>query len=821
LSSSSRRIHAGSLHGLRFALNQLAKNPGYSIVVVLTLALSIGANTAIFSVLDAIFLRPLPYPEPQRLGSLSQGNSGPFGASYPVRIDRETWRYLQHNVPAVTAAVVSKVTGVNLHAAGRVHYVQGQRVSASFFDVLRLQPMMGRTFTVEEDSSAGPRAVILSYSLWKNTFEGDRNIIGQSIRLKSVPYTVIGVLSPRAQTPARSDLWTSLRPDTSEEGGGDNFQPILRLKPDATWQQADAQLSQLESVTFRVLQRKYPGTRFSYYAVPLQQSLAVASRTPAMILMSAVGFVLLVACGNLAGLALVRVGRRESEIATRLALGATKWAILRQFWMESLLLSIAGVLSALLVGGLALQLMNRRIPEDFLPLGGVSMDARVLLFTAAAGIAASLFFGLLPALNTFRMDVRAALAMGNARSIAHSGSTRTRSALIIGEVALTVVLLTVAGLLIRTLVYLRTLPPGFNPQNVVLARASLDDARYSGRASFLKLLDESTLAMQSTPGVSAAAVGLTVPYEQALNYTVEIADGQQAGNEEITNLVYVTPTYFKTLQIPLTAGRLLTGADASSSQFVAVVNAAFAKRYLGAGNSVGRHLLSDGNTIEIVGLTADVITPPGFTPGGPMVAEPTVYVPAAQMPEQLINLAHVWIQPSWIVRTNGKFLGVTQQMQQALARVDPNLPISGFYAMSDVLSDALLLQHLEAGLLTALAALALMLSSVGIYGLVSNLVTQRRRELGIRMALGCTVQRAMLQVAGAGITATAAGLAGGLLLSSAAVKVLRSQLSGVALYDPLTLCIISALLILVALSAALLPTIRIASIDPAETLRAQ
>ena len=810
-----------ALHELRFALKQLGKNPGYSVVVVLTLALSIGANTAIFSVLDAILLRPLPYPEPQRLGSLSQGNSGPFGAAYPVRIDRDTWRYLHDNVPAVTAAVVSKASGVNLQASGRVHYVHGQRVSASFFDVLGLRPMLGRSFTAEEDSSGGPRAVILSYSLWKNTFDGDRDIIGQSIRLKSVPYTVIGVLSPRAQTPARADIWTSLRPDTSEEGGGDNFQPILRLNPGASWQQADAQLSQLQSVTSRVLQKKYPGARFSYFAVPLQQSLTVASRTPAMILMSAVGFVLLVACGNLAGLALVRVGRRESEIATRLALGATKWAILRQFWMESLLLSIAGVLSALLVGGLTLQLINRRIPEDLLPLGGVSMDARVLLFTAAAGIAASLFFGLLPALNTRRIDVRAALAMGSARSIAHSGSTRARSALIIGEVALTVVLLTVAGLLIRTLVYLRTLPPGFNPQNVVIARASLDDARYSDRASFLKLLNESTAAMQSTAGVSSAAVGLTVPYEQALNYTVKIADGQQAGTEDITNLVYVTPTYFEALQIPLTAGRLLADTDASNGQYVAVVNAAFARRYLGGRNSIGRHLLSDGNTIEIVGMTADVITPPGFTPGAPMVAEPTVYVPAAQMPQQLVNLAHVWIQPSWIVRTNGKFVGVTRQMQQALARVDPNLPISGFYAMSDVLSDALLMQHMEVGLLTTLAALALMLSSVGIYGLVSNLVTQRRRELGIRMALGCTLQGAMLELAGTGITATVAGLAAGLLLSSVAVKVLRSELFGVAVYDPLTLCVVSALLVLVALFAALLPTIRIASIDPAETLRAQ
>jgi predicted permease len=809
------------LQDLRYALKQLLKNPGFSVVVVLTLALSIGANTAIFSVVDALLLRPLPYPEPQRLGSMMQRISGPSNESYRVNIDGDTWRQLRDNVPAVTAAVASKTGGVNLEGAGRAQYVHGQRVSATYFDVLGLHTMLGRSFTATEDTAGGPRAVVLSYGLFKNTFNGDANIIGQAIRLKGIPYTVIGVLPAGAQTPAPVDLWTSLRPETSEEGGGDNFRPIMRLKDGATWQQADTQLNRLQSLTSRVLERKFSGAQISYYAVPLQQSLAVETRMPAMILMSAVGFVLLVACANLAGLALVRIGRRDSEIATRLALGATRWAILRQFWIESLLLTTAGVLAALLVGGLTLQLMNRRIPHGFLPVGGVSLDARVLLFVAAAGIGASLFFGLLPALSARRIDVQATLASGGSRSIAQAGGTGTRYALIVGEVALTVVLLTVAGLLIRTLVYLRTLPPGFNPENVVVAKASLDDARYNDRAGFLKLLDQSTAAMQNIPGVESAAVGLSVPYETALNYSVKVADGAQAGDEDMTNLVYVTPGYFPTLQIPLRAGRLLAASDTPASQFVAVVNAAFARKYLARENSVGRHLLSDGNTIEIVGITANVVTPPGFTDGGPIVAEPTMYVPATQMPTQLVNLAHVWLQPNWIVRTRAKLPGLTQQMEQALSGVDPDLPISGFYGMNEVLAEALLLQHVEVGLLTALAGLALLLSSVGIYGLVSNLVSQRTRELGIRMALGCTVRGAMFEVSRTGITATGAGLAVGMVMSFVAVKALRSQLFGVALYDPLTLCAVCAVLALVALLAAVLPTFRIASIDPAETLRAQ
>jgi predicted permease len=809
------------LQELRYALKQVGKNPGYSIVVVLTLALSIGANTAIFSVVDALLLRPLPYPEPQRLGSLMQRISGPGGSTYPIDIDRDTWRYLQDNVPAVTAAVASKTGGVNLQAAGRAQYVHGQRVSARYFDVLGLRPMIGRSFTAAEDTPGGSRAVVLSYGLWKNTFDGDANVVGKAVRLKDVPYTIIGVLPAKAHTPSSVDLWTSLRPDSSEEGGGDNFQPILRLKEGATWQQADAQLSQLQSLTSRFVQKKHPGAQVTYYAVPLQQSLAVETRMPAMILMSAVSFVLLVACANLAGLALVRVGRRELEIATRLALGATKWAILRQFWIESLVLTSAGGLAAILVGGLTLQLMNRRIPENFLPLGGVSMDARVLLITAIAAIGGSLFFGLLPALDARRINVQAALSGGGNRSVAQSSGTRTRYALIIGEVALTVVLLTVAGLLIRTLIYLRTLPAGFKPENVMVAKASLDEVRYNNQASFLKLLDESIAAMESIPGVQSAAVGLTVPFERALNYSVKIADGQQAGEQDITNLVYVTPAYFEALQIALHAGRPLTSGDGSTTQHVAVVNEAFARKYLGREDSVGRHLLSDGNTVEIVGISANVITPPGFTPGGPIVAEPTVYVPATQMPTQLVNLAHVWFQPSWIIRTKGKLAGIPQQMQQAMGGVDPDLPISGVYGMTDLLSDALLLQHIQAGLLATLSALALLLSSVGIYGLVSNLVNQRTRELGIRMALGCTLQGAMFEVSRPGIAATGAGLAGGLLLSSTVVKVVRSQLFGVALYDPLTLCAVSAFLAVVAVFAAVLPTFRIAKIDPAETLRAQ
>ncbi|HTZ59568.1 MAG TPA: ABC transporter permease [Acidobacteriaceae bacterium] len=812
----------GVIGEFRYALKQLWKNRGYSVVVIVTLALSIGANTAIFSVVDAILLRPLPYPAPQRLGSLMQRVTGPLNISYPSNIDRDSWLYLRDDVPAVTAAVASETGGVNLEAAGRAQYVQGQRVSARYFAVLGLHLMLGRSFSAAEDTAGGANVVVLSYALWKNTFDSDPEIIGKAIRLKGVPYTVIGVLPRGARTPAKADLWTALRPETSEEGGGDNFDAIVRLKDGATWQQANAQLSRLQSMTSKVIREQHPNAEVYYYAVPLQQDLAAGTRTPAMILMWAVGFVLLVACANLAGLALVRIGRRENEIATRLALGATRWAILRQFWVENLILTALGGIVAVWLGNVTLELMNRSIPDRLLPLGGVSLDSRVLWFTAITAMGASIFFGLLPALSSRRIDVRSALASGSSRSMASSGATRTRYALIAGEVALTIVLLTVAGLLVRTLIYLRTMPPGFNPTNVVIAQASLDDARYNQQAPFLRLLNESLENLRRIPGVESAAVGLSVPYERALNDAVTIADGPEAGKGHMTNLVYVTPDYFKVLQIALRAGRSISDADTPTSQPVAVVNRAFARMYLGQEDSVGRHLRDGNRPIAIVGIVDNVIAPRGFTEGGgPIAAEPTVYLPATQMPQEGLNLAHVWFQPNWIVRTKGNVAEVPRQMQQAMAKADPDLPVSGVRGMSNVLSETLLLQHMEAELLAALAGLALLLSSVGIYGLVSNLVNQRERELGIRMALGCTLRGAMFEISRAGMTATGFGIAGGLLFSLAAVKVLRSQLFGVGLYDPLTLGGVSLLLALVALVAAVLPTLRIGRIDPAETLRAQ
>ncbi len=382
-------------------------------------------------------------------------------------------------------------------------------------------------------------------------------------------------------------------------------------------------------------------------------------------------------------------------------------------------------------------------------------------------------------------------------------------------------LLAGAGLLVRTLIHLETLPPGFDARNVMTATVSLDDARYHDAAAFHALLDKSGAAMREIPGVEDAGVGLSVPYERGLNNGVTILDGVRAGSKEGSSITYATPGYFSTLRIPLLNGRATTGRDTPDSEPVAVVNAKFARRLFADPSPIGRHFKTAGATFTIVGVVADVAKRPGLEGRTPIGTEPVAYIPATQMPQGLVNIAHVWFQPSWIVRTRGSVSGLTASMQRALASVDPNLPFSGFRSMEQVLAAQLQLQRIEVLLLATLAGLALLLSAIGIYALVSNLVVQRTREIGIRIALGSTIHQAMLHVGSAGVTAAAAGLVSGLALSFLALRVLASQIYGVSTYDPLTLIAVLAILAASSGAASFLPTLRISRIHPAETLRAE
>ena len=820
----------GLIGDLRYAFRQLHKSPAFAAIAIVTLALGIGANTTIFSLVNGFLLRPLPYPEPDRLAVVirhAEGVSpqtGQFAQDDDPTQDGKTWEEVRDQMPSVHAAVFAGTSGVNLVAGSgpgaEIRYVQDMRVSAQYFNVLGITPILGRSFNEDEDRPNGPNAVILSYGLWQSALRGDRDVIGKPVTLKGEPYTVVGVLPRDTEVQGHggvADLWTPLQPHQSGECGGQNCEIIVRLKQGASWQQASAELSHIRKDWLdEAAKEKFHAW---FYISPLMQNVDNGMRDPVLLLMLAVGLILFIACTNLASLMLVRITRRAPELATRLALGATRWKILRHLWAEGLVISLLSAAGGLLLALVTLSFLQGFLPDFLLPLGGLKIDVRVLAFTFAAAVLASLLFAALPALQIRRVDIRSSIAAGSHTVV--QGSSRLREVLVSGEVALTIVLLAGAGLLTRTLIHLETLPKGFDPTNVVSAKLSLDDARYRNPAAFQNLLDRSVTEMRKIPGVEDAAVGLSLPYERGLNDGVKVLDGKFAGKDWGSSMAYVTPGYFNVLKIPILAGRGIAESDTGISQPVAVINVDFAHEFFGEPYPIGRHVETSKRSYTVVGIVQNVIKSPGMGADQPITTEPVLYLPATQTDQGVINIAHVWFEPSWIVRTRQPLEGTPHAMQEALARVDSNLPFSGFYSMQDLLAQNLLRQRIAVALIMTLAGLALLLSSLGVYGLVSNLVAQRRREFGIRIAFGSSIRAAIFDVGLDGVRAAIYGLLLGIAISLFVLRVLRSQLYGIRYYDPLTLALVVAAILTIAVLASVLPALRLANLDPAETLRTE
>lgn len=803
-------------HNLRYAVRQLQHNSGFASAMILTLALAVGANTAIFSIVNAVMLRRLPYPDPERIGTIFTHIAGSSSSDERHHINGEQWELLRDDVPALMSAISGiRPQGVNLEAGSTAQYVHANRISAHYLDVLGIHPVIGRNFSEAEDLPHGSRSAILSNELWHSTFGSDRNIVGRSVLLKGEPYTIIGVLPQGALVPANADIYTAIQASQQGEGSGTNFECIVRLRGTATWQEAEGQINRAWlSRSNRYELQDNPGAQVSYYSVPLQQGQSTTLRPQILGLMLASGLILLIACANLAGLTLVRILRRTPEIATRMALGASRGKIQLQIWTENLVLALLGGAAGVAMGFLALRALLALLPAHFLPVADVSLDRRVLAFAFAASVCTSLLFGLLPTFTTGTFDLRSSIT---GRATATANRLRARQTLIVGEIALTVVLLAAAGLLIRTLIHLETLPPGFDATGVMTAKVSLDNVHYQDAAAFRKLLSESTAAMERIPGVQRAAIGLSLPYERSLTAgNIEISDGKEAGQKVTSAEVYVTPSYFSALRIPVLTGRAFAEADGPDAQHVAIVNQSFVRKFFHGANPVGRHLMKD---TLIVGAVGDVAMAPGIDPTGPLAGEETIYVPAAQVATRQLSLLHIWFQPSWIVRTSRPVEGLTAQMQRALASVDPDLPFAGFYRMQDLLAMTLTTQRVEVALLGVMAALALLLSAVGIVALIANLVAQRTKEIGIRLALGSTIRKAIGEVTLPGLRAVGIGLLLGLSLCALVLRVMRGLLYGIGVYDATTAVSVIALLTLTSIAAITLPALRIVRIDPAETLR--
>lgn len=812
----------------RYAARQLRKSRVFTITVLATLGLCIGANTAVFTIVDTLFFRPPPYPDPQRLVVVStiqrQGS-----ASEPDTSQTGTqWETVRDHATTLDSAVLAGTGGVNLFANNRVEYVGNERVSANFFHVLGIKPLLGREFTRAEDVPGGPPLTILSFALWQRVFQENPNILGHTIELRGAPYTVIGVMPAGFLPPSHTidgskanvEIWTPLRPTTTGEGSSDNYEVIARLKPGVTFAKTNGQLNSVMQDLFKQMKLP-PGVTFEEQALPLQIGETTEIRSSVNLMWGAVAIVLLIGCVNIAGLLLARSASRAREVATRLALGATRTAVTGELLAECVLLAVGGGIVGILIGYFALQGLIRLNPGAFEVWGSVTLDARVMAIMIVVSLATSVLFGLFPALETTSVDLRSALSEGG-RGTAGNRSQWKRQALVFAEVALGVVLVVSAGLLIRTFATLTGADPGFDPHHVVVASASLQDARYQTTKEGARLFRDSIDRIEQIPGVESAAVALTPPYGRPLNECVSQVSGIPTGRGFCAvNFTYATPETFQTLRMKLLRGTLFTASDTADSAPVAVVNQAFVRQYLKNGpDAIGASIRIEAKNWRIVGVVGDVQQKNGWGHGwGPVDAFPQVYVPVAQVPSGLFAIANVWFSPVWIVRTRAEISGLPDAMRHALAAVDPRLPFSSFHSMEQIAGRSAQDQRYRATLFSVLAGLAILLAVLGVYGLIAESVSQRTREMGIRLALGATSSGIVRTAAAPGIVLSLSGVGAGLILALFATRLLKRLIWGVKTTDPATFLTVALLLIAVATLASIIPALRLARIDPAQTLR--
>jgi len=816
---------------LKYAVRVLRRTPAFTATAIATLALVIGANTAVFSLAHAILLRPLPFPQPERLAMVEVEGRTPKGQGRWESHDGTTWEVMRDGATAIDVAVIAGAFGhdVNLVVGGKALAVGQARVGSGYFHVLGVAPAAGREFTRDDDRPGGPAVCVISYPLWQRVFSGDAGAIGQSLLLRGERYDVIGVMPKGFENPGEpADVWTPVRPSRTGEGGGTNFGIVARVRDGHTWQEAIAAMPALDSGFIkRVTGDDVPGFSGHFTLVPLQDTLVADVQQPIVMLGGAVFTVLLIACVNLAVLVLVRGGSRTKEIATRMALGGGRRDVLRQLMTESAVLGLAGGALGLAVGYVGLEGLKALGGATFDQWTHVTLDGQMLAFTMGLSLFTCLLFGLVPALQASRLDVQAALAEGGSRSVAGGSRPWLRRILVGAEVALGVVLLVVTALLIRAFVNLRSIDPGFDPAHVVTTSVSLQDARYKTAAQMNQLFDETVRRLEQTPGIESAAVSLELPYRRLLNMGFKFMDDPD-DKGHIANVMYVTPDFFKTLRVPLLGGRAISTSDAVTAPPIVVVNQGFIKLASGGRDPIGRRVRISNAEREVVGVVGDVkVTSSGFfltgMVKGPITSGPLIYLPAAQTPDGFMGI-HIWFSPMWTVRTSSPAVAEAA-LQHAIGAVDPLLPIGRIQQMTDIQAAATSRQRLLMILVGVLGAAAVLLAAIGIHGLIAHSVQQRTREFGIRLALGATAGGTIREVAMSGVVIACSGAVVGVGLAVMAVRLVESLVSsdylwGVTSRDPSTYLEVGAFLVVVAAVASLLPALRIFRLDPVETLRA-
>lgn len=816
---------------IRFGLRQLRRNPGFTIVAVITLALGIGATTAIFSIVNSVLLRPLPFRDPDRLVKLYETEAAP--GNFPVSgADYLDWQKQNQSLEAMSA--YSWPNDVSAGAAGTAEAATLVSAQGNFFKLLGVQPHLGRTFSAGEDIDGKNRIAVLSYAFWQRRFGGRADALGKTIVLNNESYTVIGVLPRWFYFELPADIWTpiDMSVKTLGERGNHHGRMIGLLKSGVTLGQARADLLAIS----KRLEKQYPDTNSKVHAVliPLKDTLIGDTRTPLLILFGAVGLVLLIACVNVANLQLARAGTRYREMAIRTSVGAGKLRLVRQMLTESVLLSLGGAALGILGAWFCVQFLQTAKSIPIPRANPVQIDGAVLLFAVAISVFAGILFGLAPALQSSEIDLNDELKTGSQAVLGHAHKRQVmRDTLVVAEIAFTLALLAGAGILLRSFSHLRNADLGIDSRNLLTAALNLPDTKYSTLAERRQFLDEILRRVRNTPAVQYAAVSTEIPLQGGNNGYIKV-DGEtdpSLGNQ-LVGFNYVTPDYFRAFAIPLLAGKTFTSTDmdnaAASIQrvfdaikaahggqpkipsditFFAVISRQMARTFWKDPNPVGKAFRWNGSKAVVAGVVGDVKE---YGIRGNMI--PQVYFPlTTSLPWG--GYGHL------IVKTQVSPDTLLPTVRSEVHALDPSLALFRPQTMDDVIANNMHDATVQAFLLSGFAVLALVLAAIGLYGVMSYLVTQRTREIGIRMALGARQSNVLSLILKRGAKLTAAGLLLGLIAALSLTRLMANLLYGVKPYDPITFVCVAALLAMVALAAYYIPARRASKIDPMLALR--
>jgi putative ABC transport system permease protein len=796
---------------IRYGLRALLSKPAFTIVAVLALALGIGANTAIFSVVNSVLLRPLAYPESERLVMVwEERTSLGFPADTPAPANFFDCRE-QQSVFEDMAAMADRA--FNLTGTGEPEKIEGQRVSASFFPLFGVAPMRGRAFLPEDDMPESSPVVIIGHALWQRRFGGDEGLLNQTISLNGQPHTVVGIMPPGFDFPERNQMWVPIAfsQDEASRRGSHYLMVVARLKQGVSLTQAQTEMSAIAAR----LEQQYPQTNTALGAkvVPIHEELVGNLRPALLILLGAVALVLLIACANVANLLLARAASRQKEIAIRSALGANRSRLVRQFLTESMLLSITGGAAGLLLAFAGLKSLTALIPPELFRGREISMDGSVLIFTIALSLLTGAIFGLAPAMQAAKINLNETLKEGGKGTVAPS-RPRLRSALVIAEIALALVLLVGAGLLINSFLRLSNVEAGFKTDNLLTVEVVPQQNKYDTvekRTAFYTQVLERVGALA---GVESAGVITNLPLTFKGNnasFTVEGLPEPPPDQVAIAATRLISPDYFRTMSIQLVSGRGFTRQDINDRAQVAIISETMARTYWPGEEAIGKRIKigrysSTNPWITIIGVAANVRQFELETE-----TRPQLYLPYSQL--DFFEPRHL------VVKTTGDPLSFVASAREAVWSVDRDQPVSNVSTMETIVSESLAGRRLTMLLLGIFAGLALLLAAVGIYGLISYAVTQRTHEIGIRMALGANSRNVLGMVVGDSIRMIAIGVGVGLAAAFFLTRFMRSLLFGVSETDPVTFAVIPALLAAVALAATYIPARRATRVDPMVALR--